>query len=106
MKNLTTLIVAILISTMAAVAGNGTSINSVIGKQLKVPNELKSSKLNEKVNVQFKIAEDGKAVVMNVETSNPELKNYILKQFPKLNFDSVSEKQGAVYFVDINFKVI
>lgn len=106
MKNLTTLIVAILISTMAAVAGNGSSINSVISKQLKVPTELKSTKLNEKVNVQFKIAEDGKATVMNVETSNPELKNYIMKQFPKMNFDSVSEKQEAVYFVDINFKVI
>lgn len=91
---------------MTTIAGNGTSINSVISKQLKVPNELKSSKLNEKVNVQFKIAADGKAVIMNVETASPELKNYIMKQFPKLNFDSVSEKQGAVYFVDINFKVI
>ena len=106
MKNLTTLIVAILISTMAAVAGNGTSINSVISKQLKVPSELKSTKLNEKVNVQFKIAEDGKATVMNVETSSPELKNYIMNQFPKMNFGSVSEKHEAIYFVDINFKVL
>ncbi len=106
MKKLIILIVALFISITATIAGNGTSINSVISKQLKVPNELKSNKLNEKVNVQFKIAEDGKAVVMNVETNSPELKNYIMKQFPKMNFDSVSEKQGAVYFVDINFKVL
>lgn len=106
MKKLIILIVALFISITATIAENGTSINSVISKQLKVPNELKSNKLNEKVNVQFKIAEDGKAVVMNVETNSPELKNYIMKQFPKMNFDSVSEKQGAVYFVDINFKVL
>jgi len=105
-KKLTTLIVALFISTMATFAGNGSNINSVISKQLKIPKELKSSKLNEKVNVQFKIAEDGKATVMNVETSSPELKNYIMNQFPKMNFDSVSEKPEAVYFVDINFKVL
>lgn len=106
MQKITTLIVALFISITAAVAGNGTSISSLIGKQLKVPTELKGTKLNEKVNVQFKISENGKAMVMNVETSSPELKNYIMKQFPKMNFDSVSEKQGAIYFIDINFKVL
>ncbi len=106
MKKIIILVVAIFISTMTTIAGNGTSINSVISNQLKVPKELNSSKLNEKVNVQFKISENGTATVMNVETSSPELKNYIINQFPKMNFDKVSEKQGAVYFVDINFKVI
>ncbi len=106
MQKITTLIVALFISITAAVAGNGTSISSLIGKQLKVPTELKGTKLNEKVNVQFKISENGTATVLNVETTNPELKKYILSQFPKINFNEFSEKQEAVYFIDINFKII
>jgi len=103
---LTTLIVALFISTLSAVAGNGTGISEAISKQLSIPKELKSNKLNEKVNVQFKIAEDGKATIMNVETSNPELKKYVMKQFPKIDFNSYSAKPEAIYFVDINFKVL
>lgn len=106
MKKIITLIVALVITTTAAIAGNGTNINSVISKQLKVPAELKNNKLNEKVNVQFKISENGKATVMNVETNNPELKKYIFNQFPKMNFNSTKGKPEAVYFVDINFKVL
>lgn len=100
------IIVALFISTTAAMAGNGNNINSVISKQLKVPAELKNTKLNEKVNVQFKIAENGTATVMNIETSSPELKKYIYNQFAKMNFDTVSGKPEAIYFVDINFKVL
>ena len=106
MKTLTTFIVALLLSTTTTFAGNGKSIHSVISSQLKVPQELKSSKLNEKVNVQFKIKKNGEATVLNVETANPQLKNYILKQFPKIDFKAVAEKQDAIYFIDINFKVL
>ena len=106
MQKLTTLIVALFISITAAVAGSGNNINSVISKQLKIPKELKNNKLNERVNVQFKIAENGTATLINVETSNPELKKYVMNQFPKMNFNSVTKKQEAVYFVDINFKVL
>ncbi len=106
MKKITTLVVALIISISAAIAGNGNNINSVISKQLKVPSELKNNKLNEKVNVQFKISENGKATVMNVETNNPELKKYIFNQFPKMNFNTSTGKPEAVYFVDINFKVL
>ena len=105
-KKLIILTVALFISITASVAGNGKGINSLISKQLKVPQELKSSKLNEKVNVQFKIKENGEAIVLNVETASPELKNYILSQFPKIDFKAVAEKQEAIYFVDINFKVL
>lgn len=106
MKKIKMIIVALFISTTAAIAGNGNNINSVISKQLKVPAELKNTKLNEKVNVQFKIAENGTAIVMNVETNNPELKKYIFNQFPKMKFNLVSGKPEAIYFVDINFKVL
>lgn len=106
MKKIITIIVALFISTTAAIAGNGSNINSVISKQLKVPTELKNSKLNEKVNVQFKISENGKATVMNVETVSPELKKYIFNQFAKMNFNTVSGNPEEIYFVDINFKVL
>ncbi len=71
-----------------------------------MPTELKNSKLNERVYVQFKIAENGKATVMHVETVSPELKKYIFNQFAKMNFNTVSENLEAIYFVDINFKVL
>lgn len=106
MKKLILLTVALIIGITAAVAGNGKGINSVISKQLQIPKELKSDKLNEKVNIQFKIASTGEATVMNVETSNPELKNYILNQFKKMDFKTVAENKEVVYFIDINFKVL
>ena len=106
MKKIITLIVALIIITTAAMAGNGNNINSVISKQLKVPTELKNGKLNEKVSVQFKIAENGKATVIHVETVSQELKKYIFNQFAKMNFNTVSENPEAIYFVDINFKVL
>lgn len=106
MKKIITLILAVCISITATQAGNDKKINSVISKQLKVPAALKNKKLNEKVNVQFSIAENGKATVLKVETSSPELKSYILNQFPKMDFNTVTEKKAAVYFIDINFKVL
>lgn len=105
-RKIITLIVFVLASITGIQAGNDKKINSVISKELKVPAGLKSTKLDEKVNVQFQILSNGKATVLNVETSNPELKNYILTQFPKIDFNGVEGKQEAVYFIDINFKVL
>lgn len=105
MQKITTMVVALLIS-LASIAGNGNSISSVISKELKVPAELKSHKLDETVNVQFKIAESGEATVINVETENPQLKKYVIHQFPKLKFDASSMDKGDVYFIDIHFKVL
>ncbi len=105
MQKLTTFVVALFIS-IAATAGNGNSISSIISKELKIPAELKHNKMNEKVNVQFKITESGKATVMKVETESPELRQYIMSQFPKMNFNPSSKDQEAVYFNDINFKVL
>jgi hypothetical protein len=101
-----TLIIAAVTLCISTYAGNDKKISSVIQRDLKVPAELKTTKLNEKVNVQFRLNSDGKAVVMDVQTANPELKNYIMNQFPKLNFNSVDEKKETVYFIDINFKVL
>ncbi|CAN5510858.1 hypothetical protein BH10BAC1_BH10BAC1_16160 [soil metagenome] len=106
MKKLITLTIALLLSTLVTIAGNGKSINSVISKELKIPKELKGEKLNAKVNVQFKLTSTGEATVMNVETTSAELKSYILTEFPKLNFKNVTENKEGVYFIDINFKVI
>lgn len=105
-KKLIILTVALFISITATVAGNGKSIHSLISSQLKVPQELKSTKLNENVNVQFKIKENGEATVLDVKTANPELKSYIMNQFPKIDFKAVAENKEVVYFIDINFKVL
>jgi hypothetical protein len=106
MKKLMILFVAILISATTAFAGNGTTIHSVISKQLNVPTELKKNKLYEKVNVQFRISENGKASLMNVESANTELKNYIIKQFSKIDFNEVKDNKDKIYFIDINFRVL
>lgn len=107
MKKLILLFAIVFAGITAAQAGNGDKkINSLIKKQLKIPASLKNNKLDEKVNVQFKIEEDGKATVIKVETENPELKNYIMKQFPKIDFKTADEKTEGLYFIDINFKVL
>jgi hypothetical protein len=105
MKRIVLLIVAIFISYVACQAGTGNSIHSMISKQIRIPAQMKNQKLNEKVNVEFKV-ENGKASVVNVKTQNPELKLYIIDQFRAMKFDSTTEKQGVTYFIDINFKVL
>jgi len=107
MKKLIILLAIVFTGITAADAGNGDKkINSLISKNLKVPSSLKNTNLNEKVNVQFKIAETGKATVISVETENSELKNYIINQFPKIDFNNATDKQEGLYFIDINFKVL
>jgi len=106
MKKLIMIIAIVLTGSVIATAGNGNKINSVLSKHLQIPSQLKSEKLNEKVNVQFKIDTKGKATVMNVETKNPDLKHYITEQLPKIDFNDVNDKPEEIYFVDINFKVL
>ena len=100
------IIAIVLTGSVLANAGNGTKINSVLSKHLQIPTQLKSEKLNEKVNVQFKVNAKGKATVMNVDTKNTELKHYLIEQLPKIDFNDVNDKPEEIYFVDINFKVL
>lgn len=105
MKKIILLIIAIFFSYIATYAGNGNTIHNTITKQMKLPASLKKQKLDEKVNVEFKV-ENGKASVISVETSNAELKRHIIEQFGTMNFNNTTEKQGVIYFVAINFKVL
>lgn len=105
MKKIIVLILAIFISYGVSQAETGNTIHSMIKKQIGVPAQLKNQKLNEIVYIQFKV-EKGNAMVLDVKTSNPELKNYIIEQFKTMKFDATDEKQGITYFIDINFKVL
>jgi flagellar basal body-associated protein FliL len=105
MKKLIALAAVVITSITMASAGNGKSISSAISKQLNIPATLKNNPLNGKVNVQFKLTSEGKATLVDVKTSDPELKNYIITQFPKIDFDKASADEG-MYFIDINFKVL
>ena len=105
MKKLITFVTIVLTSITMASAGNGKNISSAIGKQLNIPATLKNNRLDEKVNVQFKLTSEGKATVVDVKTTNPELKNYILTQFPKIDFNKANAEEG-MYFIDIDFKVL
>jgi len=58
------------------------------------------------VNVQFTIAPNGTASVIDVQTANPELKQYVTRQLNGINFSEASDKQSTTYFIDINFKVL
>ena len=106
MKKIITLSACLLISLSAAFAGNGNTVYSLITKQIKVPAQLKNQKLNEKVNVQFRISENGNVSVVNVNTDNSELKNYVINQFNHIDFSTVKESKEQTYFIDINFKVL
>lgn len=95
-----------LVSMTISYAGNGTGINKTISKQLKVPQQLKNNKLNENVNVQFKINNNGKIILLEVNTSNKELKKYVESEFPKLDLKNEVTKAETIYFIDLNFKVL
>jgi hypothetical protein len=95
-----------LVSMTISYAGNGTGINKTISKQLKVPQQLKNKKLNENVNVQFKINNNGTIILLDVNTSNKELKKYVEAEFPKLDLKNESTKVETIYFIDLNFKVL
>ncbi|MCE3279201.1 MAG: hypothetical protein K0S44_1392 [Bacteroidetes bacterium] len=104
MKKIVLLIVAILVSYIACEATENP-VHSMITKQIRIPENLKNQKLNENVNVHFKL-ENGKAYVLDITSNNAELKNYIVEQFQIMDFSKIHEKQGNIYFIDINFKVL
>lgn len=106
MKKIFLIIVVALVSITISYAGNGTGINKTISKQLKVPQQLKNNKLNEKVNVQFKINNNGTIILLDVNTNNKELKKYVESEFPKLNLKNEVPKTETIYFIDLNFKVL
>lgn len=106
MKKLTLVIAMAIMSVNMTFAENGSLVRSAISQQLKIPSELKIQKFNELVNVQFKIDPNGKVSVLNVETSNVDLKNSIINQFNKINFKNINENKEIIYNISINFKVI
>jgi uncharacterized protein with WD repeat len=106
MKKIVLIAVLALFSNTWIFAGNGTGIHNTISKQLKVPQQLKDKKLNENVNVQFKINNNGTIVLLDVKTKNKELKKYVESEFPKLNLLNEGTKAETIYFIDLNFKVL
>ncbi|MCW3086033.1 MAG: hypothetical protein JWP12_3399 [Bacteroidetes bacterium] len=107
MKKLITLTIALVLGfTLSSFAGNGTSIHTLITRTIKVPEQLKNQKLDEKVDVQFTIGQNGTASIVDVKTENPELKKYIIQQFSTINFNEATDKQQVTYFIAINFKVL
>jgi len=105
MKTVLILSITLLLNATNAFAGDG-NLNKIIGRQLKVPTDLKNKKLDEKVNVQFKIDKQGTIILLNVDTPNKELKNYVEKEFPKLNLEKSIQEKETIYFIDLNFKVV
>ena len=105
-KLILTMAIAFAGISMANAGSGDKTISSLISKHIKVPASLKKAELEESVNVEFTISESGKATVLNVNTDNNELKSYIKDQFPKINFNNAKKKAEALYFIDINFKVM
>lgn len=89
-----------------AQAGNGSTIQTIIRQKLSIPAPLKTQKLNEKVLVEFRINDDGKAHVLSVKTENSELKKAIIENFKTMDFSKSEVNKGSSYFIDINFKVL
>lgn len=106
MKKLIIIAAALLLSYGAATAGNGAHVQELITKKIKVPTELKSQKLNEKVNVQFSISSNGDLSSVDVNTTNSELKNYVKEQMKAIDFSTVKENKDMTYFINIYFKVL
>lgn len=106
MKKLIIIAAALLLSYGAATAGNGAHVQELITKKIKMPSELKSQKLNEKVNVQFSISSNGNVSSVDVNTTNPELKNYVKEQIKAIDFSTVKESKEMTYFVNISFRVL
>ncbi len=105
MKKIILLLTALFfLSSPASFAGTGNNLSLSISKQLHLPAHLKTKKLNEKVNVQFKVLPGGNILLLNVNTDHKELKAYIQQQFPKIIMSGL--KPEGTYFIDINFKVL
>ncbi|MDQ3047595.1 MAG: hypothetical protein M3R27_08620 [Bacteroidota bacterium] len=104
MKKIIVLLTALFFLNSGAFAETGNNLSNSISKQLHLPAYLKTKKLNEKVNVQFKVLPGGNILLVNVNTDHPELKAYIMKQFPKIVMTDL--KPEGTYFIDINFRVL
>jgi len=101
------LILAIVWGTASAsFAANNNDISKLITKNLKVPAQLKNQKLNEKVNVQFKVNKDGAITLVGVSCNNEELKKYVEKNFSKIDGSNTDLKPEIIYSLNINFRVL
>jgi len=90
----------------ASFAAGNNDISKLISKNLKVPTQLKNQKLNEKVNVQFKINKEGTITLVDVSSKNEELKKYVEKNFSKIDWSNTDIKPEIIYSLNINFKVL
>lgn len=93
------------ISTLMFATENG-DIQKIVSNNFKVPAKLKNEKLNEKVNVQFKFNNNGELTLINVNSNNEELKNYVEKQFKAINLKGTNLNPDTIYSMNINFRVL
>jgi hypothetical protein len=87
-------------------ANNNSDINKLVNKNLKVPAQLKNQKLNEKVNVQFKMSKNGEVTLVDVKSNNEELRKYVEKNFSKIDWSTTEIHPETVYSLNINFRVL
>lgn len=100
------LALAIFTGVSAGFSSNNGDISKIINHQLKLPAELKQNKLDEKVNVKFKLNKAGEIELVDVSADNEEIKKYVKAKFTSLNLKSAALQSEIIYSININFKVL
>jgi hypothetical protein len=106
MKTILLFIATLMLFISNAVAGNEASVQNVISSQMRLPSELTKHKLNELVELSFRVDENGKASILEIGTNNPELREYVTRKFNAMDFSKVSLNKQTTYFININFRVL
>lgn len=102
------LFASLILVSIQAMAGEGDApaLSRQISNQLSFPEELIQPSFNEKVRVDFKMKPDGAVEVLKVYTNNKELKDHVMTQFGKMNFNSRDIDKEKIYRIDVRYRVI
>lgn len=114
MKNLISILtmgfLVITMITPALASGNesegASGLSKTISRQLSFPEAFVRPDFSAEVKVDFRINADGSVEVLNVHTTDLQLKDHVLKQFKAMHVTDAKIDTKQVYRIPVKYRVI
>lgn len=107
---LSILINAVLLLIAGSITGAGISGNeglvSQLQKEVSYPGFLKENNKEVEVRISFKVKEDGKVELIDINTGDKRMKEYVITRLTSLRFGEGTFTPGVVYSMKLSFKIV
>lgn len=81
-------------------------VQYAIAQQVKFPQQLKQNNFKESVGATVKLLPEGKLEVVNVETTHPTLRQYVVESIEKIQVPANMVYRAITLTLNFNFKVL